>query len=322
MWIAILILAAALNGPAARKTPVLWSEPKPAGPAEWIWGPGGEAKAPRPPFRFIRENMGGTNPKVDVRDARGTLWIVKFGGEVHTETFAARFLNAVGYLAEPTYFVPAGVIEGAHGLTRAKPFIGRDGSFRWARFRIRDPKELAYDDEIQWSWQRNPFLGTHELAGLKILLMLLSNWDAKDSRDGKGSNTAVFEKPAAEDPAYFYAFNDWGASLGRWGGFLNRDRWDPAAYERQTRRFARLDRSGAIVWGFHGKHNRDLTRGISVEDVCWLVRRLEGVDREDLRLGLLASGATARDADALAGSVSTRIHQLEWIAASSQGEMK
>src|ERR1041385_8821208 len=68
--------------------------------SDWIWGPGGEQRSPAPPFRFIRENMGGTNPKVDVRDAAGRKWIVKFGGEVHTDVFASRLLYATGYFAE------------------------------------------------------------------------------------------------------------------------------------------------------------------------------------------------------------------------------
>src|SRR6266849_764912 len=105
---------------------LIWNDPKPATIADWIWGPGGEAQAPRPPFRFLSENLGGTNPKVNVRDARGALWIVKFGGEVHTDTFSARLLNAVGYAAEPTYFVPSGIISGVSGLKRAKPFVSKD----------------------------------------------------------------------------------------------------------------------------------------------------------------------------------------------------
>ena len=81
--------AANLSAPENR---VLWREPPPMSDADWVWGPGGRERAPLPPFQFLKENMGGTNPKVNVRDARGALWVVKFGGEVHTEVFAARLL--------------------------------------------------------------------------------------------------------------------------------------------------------------------------------------------------------------------------------------
>jgi len=56
--------------------------------------------------------------------------------------------------------------------------------------------------------------------------MLTSNWDAKDERDGGGSNTAVFYSRNEEGQLY-YVFNDWGATMGRWGGFFKRDKWNP-----------------------------------------------------------------------------------------------
>ena len=49
-------------------------------------------------------------------------------------------------------------------------------------------------EEHSWAWNDNPFVGTRELHGLKMLVMLLSNWDTKDRRDvARGSNTAIFE---------------------------------------------------------------------------------------------------------------------------------
>jgi len=54
---------------------------------------------------------------------------VKFGGEVRTETFSARFRNAVGYVIEPIYFVPSGIIAGAHDLKCARPFVSKGASF-------------------------------------------------------------------------------------------------------------------------------------------------------------------------------------------------
>src|SRR5438270_6012359 len=82
-----LLLALILSPATGRAEPVsgsrsvLWQAPRPLTMSDWVWGPGGEAHAPQPPFRFVRENLGGTNPKIDVRDSRGALWVVKFGGE-------------------------------------------------------------------------------------------------------------------------------------------------------------------------------------------------------------------------------------------------
>jgi len=297
----------------ADRREILWNDPKPATLADWIWGPGGEALAPRPPFRFIKENLGGTNPKIDVVDARGAMWIVKFGGEVRTETFSARFLSAVGYVTEPIYFVPSGIIAGAHDLKRARPFVSKGGQFRCARFKLRDESKLAYADDFQWSWIANPFLGSHELNGLKILMMLLSNWDAKDTRDGDGSNTAVFLQPASQPPTYLYSFTDWGASLGSWGGFFKRDKWDVSAYERQTRDFIKDVRNGTIVWGYDGKHGHDIADGITLSDVRWLLPYLSRITDEELRAGFVASGATVATAERFTRSLRSRIAQMERI---------
>jgi Protein of unknown function (DUF1501) len=43
-------------------------------------GPGGDETAPRPPFQFVKGKLSGTNAKVEVGDAGGRLWNVKFGG--------------------------------------------------------------------------------------------------------------------------------------------------------------------------------------------------------------------------------------------------
>ena len=107
---------------------VLWRDPPPSTVSDWTWGPGGEEMAPRPPFQFLKEKFTGTNPKVEVRDAAGSLWTVKFGAEVNADTFAPRLLNAVGYAAQPTFFVRSGSIGGVHDLKRAKYFVSKDGS--------------------------------------------------------------------------------------------------------------------------------------------------------------------------------------------------
>jgi hypothetical protein len=290
---------------------VLWRPPKQMSISDWTWGPGGESRAPRPPFRFKSENMGGTNPKVDVWDANGRWWMVKFGGEVRAETFSSRLLYVTGYLAESTYFVRSGVIEGAHDLKRAKPFIGKDGQFRDARFKLRD-EALVYIDSMPWSWTDNPFVGTPELSGLKVLIMLASNWDAKDGRDGNGSNTAVF-KDRSNGETLVYSFDDWGDSFGSWGGFLRRTRWDASGYERDTPRFVAVANNGSVAWGFDGKHGSDVRAGITIDDIRWLLPYLTRITDLELKAGLAASGGTQDECSHFAGLIRARITQLELV---------
>src|SRR5580704_2592973 len=86
----------------------LLKEPQPASSFDWTWGSGGQEMAPRPPFQFVKEELAGTNPKVEIKDGAGKHWTVKFGSEVEADTFAPRLLSAIGYAAEPTYFVRSG----------------------------------------------------------------------------------------------------------------------------------------------------------------------------------------------------------------------
>src|SRR5689334_341083 len=116
---------------------MLWHEPRQVSLQDWICGPGGCDRTPKEPFQFLREDARGTNPKVTVKDSAGRTWSVKFGAEVIPECFASRFVTALGYLAEPTYFVPEGKIVGIEKLQRAHNFVKKDGTFRKGRFEMR-----------------------------------------------------------------------------------------------------------------------------------------------------------------------------------------
>ncbi len=280
-------------------------------PADWFWGPGGKERAPVPPFQFIKEDFGGTNPKVKVKDARGAIWTVKFGSEVHSDTFTPRLVHAAGYFAEPTYFVGEGVIQCAHHLQRAKPFITRRGKFRYARFKLHDEKTLPYADEYSWSWKDNPFVGSRELNGLKIVMLLTSNWDGKDASD-RGGNTSVFLRKA--DSAYLYLFTDWGSTMGKWGGYFRRDKWDSYGYANQTKKLVKGEQDWQVGWGFSGKHKQDLTQGVRVDDVRWIVPYLSRFTEEEIHAGLVASGATPAQVERFTRAIRSRIDALEQVA--------
>jgi hypothetical protein len=312
-WFFISLALAALPCAASDSAHVLWQAPGAITVHDWTWGPGGEVRAPKPPFEFLEEDHNGTNPKIKVRDAKGDQWVVKFGGENHADVFSSRLLFALGYVTEPSYYVAGGVISGAHDLRRAKPFIAKDGSFAYARFKLRDHKMLAQAKDESWSWNANPFIGSRELNGLKIVLMLTSNWDAKDARDGKGGNTSVYSKPGTA--SLYYAFDDWGATMGKWGGFFKRDKWNPDGFRAQTRAFARAMPDQTIQWGYHGKHGKDITSGIGAEDVQWLLTYLSRVTDEQLRAGLRASGASGSAIDTYTRCLRERIEQLQRLSA-------
>jgi len=167
-------------------------------------------------------------------------------------------------------------------------------------------------DEHSWSWSDNPFVGTRQLSGLKLVTMLLSNWDTKDRRDvARGSNTAIFEVQSRWGHEARYLITDWGGAMGRWGSnIVSRGRWDPAGFEAQTPHFVTGVRDGFVNFGYQGQRTAEIARDITVEHVAWFVRYARRLTEPVLRQGLLACGATDDEAEAFARSLAARIRQL------------
>jgi hypothetical protein len=108
-FLCLIFLSMAASGrsaPAAdRGTPILWQMPADIESRDLYHGPGGPDGVPKAPFVFLKEDLAGTNPKFDVRDANGVKWKVKLGIEARPEVAAARLLWAVGYFTQENYFV-------------------------------------------------------------------------------------------------------------------------------------------------------------------------------------------------------------------------
>ena len=290
----------------------IWREPSLSAAADLRFGPGGAEGIPVAPFRFVEEHFTGSQPCVGVRDARGRSWRVKWGHEAKPEAFAVRVAAACGYFAEVTHYVPAGAITDLKDLARARQCIGEDGTFAAARFELEDRSIRMLFDEHSWSWDDNPFVGTKQLSGLKILTMLLANWDTKDRRDvARGSNTAIFEVPSRWGREARYLITDWGGAMGRWGSnIVSRDRWDPAGFEQQTAHFVTGVRDGYVNFGYQGQRTAEIARGITVEHAAWFYRYARRITEPAFRQALIASGADQEDADVFARALVERIRQL------------
>jgi hypothetical protein len=293
---------------------VLWVNPGDPSRLDFEYGPGGKEHQPQPPFRFVDEDMSGTHAKVNITDARGAHWNIKWGSEATSSAFCTRLVWACGYFVEPEYFVASGRIAGAHGLKRAKSYIHKDGSFEHARFQLRreDPKFL---DDRSWTWTDNPFLHTHQLQGLKILMLLVSNWDAKDARDRANgrmdSNLAIFADDTTGVRRYLYAQDDWGGTLGQWGNRFTWSRGNCSDFAAQTPEFVKGVKNGYLRWGYEGKHREDMTSDISVADVQWLLQYLGRITDAQIQRGLVASGARPKEQECYAKSLRLRIAQLQ-----------
>ena len=305
---------------------ILWTDPGDSSLLDFEFGAGGSARRPQAPYRFVSEDESGTSPKINVTDDQGVSWNIKFGEEATPSTFCTRLVWACGYFVPTEYFVERGRIEGTQGLTRAKDYVSQDGAFVNGRFQLRSDSP-RYLPGQGWTWLDNPFVGTHELQGLKILMLLVSNWDTKDARDfatvphqglQMDSNLVIFADDSTGERRYLYSNDDWGASMGRWGNIFARSKWDCLGFAEQNRHFVELRDDGTIEWGFNGKHSKDITTNVEISDVQWLLHYLGRITDEQIRRGLAASGATSHQTECYTRALRQRIQQLEHIAAKSR----
>src|SRR5262245_18896326 len=268
-------------------TPVLWVRPTDIGSRDLLLGPGGTDM--RPDLRritFIKEEKGGYSKKYRVRDGADREWVVKIGKEAQSETSAVRLLYGLGYLTEINYLVPRVTIPGK-------------GTFYNVRFEAR-PDNLKRAGE--WKWKKNPFVGTQELQGLKVMMALINNWDLKDSNN-------VILKDGNE---LHYAISDLGATFGHasttplfWR--FTRSRNNPANYAKSN--FFEKVKGNRVVLHFGGK-NSGLMKDISVQDAQWIASLLSQLSDAQVRDAFRAANYSPGQINLLAGEVRERTNEL------------
>src|SRR5262249_34668031 len=110
--------------------------------------------------------------------------------------------------------------------------------------------------------------------------------------------------------------DDWGASLGKWGGTFSWTKWDCEGFAKQTPQFVKRAADGSLQWGFEGKNRRKVT-SVTAQDVRWLLQYLGRVTDKQIREGLAASGATPQEVQCFAQALRQRIDQLRQVSAAS-----
>ena len=270
-------------------TAVLWRERDPAR-LDLAAGPGGAAMRPATRgLRFVKEEKGGWSKKYRVRDSRGREWVAKLGKEAQSETAASRLIWAAGYETEITYLIPRVTIPGK-------------GTFTNVRFEAR-PSGVKRHGE--WSWTQNPFEGTRELEGLKVLMVLVNNWDLKDD-----NNKVIYFPDGGGELRY--VISDLGATFGKTGGLgplwrLTRSRNDPEDYADS--KFVDKVKDGYVDFHFTGV-NKGLVEKVKVEHARWIGERLARLTDGQLASVFRAANYTPAETRLLARVVRARIEEL------------
>ncbi len=227
-----------------------WNRPDDIASQDVKYGPWGRKYAPDPktPFLLRHPKTHGVSPGLDVRDINGVDWSVKNGVEAHVETVLSRVLSTVGYHQPPVYYVDHFQVSDAKGVHDQGP-----GRFRP---KIKELKELG-----DWSWQRNPFVGTQPYQGLLVILMLF------DSTDLKNDNNSLYEfKGRGGEREQWYVVRDLGSALGETGR-LDPKRNDPDVFERH--KFISAVHGDLVEFSYHGFHQELYKGRITREDVRW-----------------------------------------------------
>ncbi|HJY29823.1 MAG TPA: hypothetical protein VJ306_17465 [Pyrinomonadaceae bacterium] len=269
-------------------TPVMWKDPTDIESRNLILGAGGEEMKPdTSKVTFIEQKTGGFSTKYRVRDGKGNEWIAKIGKEAQTDTAANRLVWALGYEAEIAYLIPHLKIEGK-------------GEYDNVRLEAR-PANVKRGGN--WMWENNPFMDKPEFKGLKILMVMLNNWDMKDDNNEilatRGDTTGEGELR--------YIISDLGGTFGKTGGFLSRSRNKPSDYVKAE--FIKKVNGDVIDFNYGGK-NQKLFEGITLADARWLSDLLKRLSDEQIKDAFRSANYSAEEVNQLAGAFKARIAQL------------
>jgi hypothetical protein len=299
---------------AAFQTGVLWQDPGDIALRDLYYGSGGPRDAPAEgKFTFLKEDLKGSNPKFDVRDANGVKWKVKLGNEARPETVASRILWAAGYFVTEDYFVRELHVAGMPRLHRGEKLVGPGGTV----YNVRLKREEKEEKKIGvWSWRADPFIGTREWNGLRVLMAVINNWDLKDE------NNAIYR----DGPRMIYQVSDLGASFGTDGRALplSEDKGDLTSYRRsrfivktssESVSFAAPARPQWILFCSPKKYFMRLRlewigRNIPRDDARWMGRILSRLSQRQIGDAFRAAGYSREEMSEFSQVLNSRIAAL------------
>lgn len=265
--VAVSIVLAACGGTIAIRTPQqppspdqikeLWIDPGDA-PRDLFWGIGGRKYAPAPDavYKFEDRDDVGFSSSYGVTDKDDVEWSAKIGPEAQSEVVVSRILWGIGYHQPPIYYLPSWTLE-------------RDGQIRTeseARFRAKLP-QLERLEEYWW-WQQNPLVGTRELSGLLVVLMMFNGTDLKND-----NNSTFTLKEPWDGADRWLVVRDLGAALGETGKMYPRRNW-LEGFERHG--FITAIEGDKVEFDYQGLH-QELLSMIHPPDVQWAAQRMQRI---------------------------------------------
>ena len=284
--------------------PVMWEAVNIA-ERDLFAGPGGEEMRPDlSQITFLKEEKNGHNKKYRIKDGKGKIWVAKLGREAQPETAAVRLMWGLGYKTEINYLVPTLTIPGK-------------GTFKNVRLEAR-PDNIDRLDE--WQWKDNPFIGTKEFQGLKMMMVFFNNWDIVDVQN------KILQVDGANGKELHYIISDLGATFGKLGSNnlpvvyrIGRKTNNPTKYLDSS--FIDDVKDGKVDLAYKGK-NRDLFNDVTIDEARWLADLLNQLSDKQIEDAFRAASYSPEDVKTLVLAIKTRIADLNQATKQSQEAVK
>jgi hypothetical protein len=180
---------------------------------------------------------------------------------------------------------------------------------------VRLERERDKGPSTIWSWYKNPFVGTREFNGLRVMMALINNWDLKEVNN-RASETAAGVR---------YEITDLGASFGRTGNIVTRSKSISKDYV-ETRLIDKVTPTSVdfvlqsrpfFPLAVHVPNYRTRTRmesivkGIPIADARWIGSHLGQLSAAQISDCFRASGFSPADVEAYTQAVMQRIAALK-----------
>jgi len=310
--VASIIVGLVLTLPAfgqqaqGKRVIAIWNDHGDVSALDMVNGSGGKAQRPGTRFKFIKESSAGTSAKFIVEDENGVRWKAKLGDEVKSETAAARLLWAAGYFVDDDYYRPEIHVQALKKLDRGQEFVSGDKVTG-----VRLERESKSDNSKPWDWYKNPFSGTRELNGLKVMMALINGWDLKAVNNGSEGGR--------------YEVTDLGASFGRTGSRLTRSKGVMEDYaassfiEKVTPTYVDFVMHSRpfflSIFDFRSYRERtkmeSVVKHIPIADARWIGNQLGKLSTEQIRDSFRAAGFTPAEVAGYTKAVRQRIEALK-----------
>jgi hypothetical protein len=205
-------------------------------------------------------------------------------------------------------------------LKRGQGLVGLGGVLHNVRLE-RESKGKKIDT---WQWRKNPFTGTRELDGLRVMMALVNNWDLKNQ------NTAVYSMSSdgdgPEGSQQIYVISDLGASFGApgfaWPKSKSRDNFDQYSHSKFITKVTpdyvdfnapgrpALMRSFGLPGFFMRLRLRWIGNHVPRADAKWMGQLLARLSPDQIRDAFRSAGYSSQEVDGFAKVIEARIAEL------------